>query len=335
MWSTIGHDKAVNALQRSLQEGRLSHAYLLVGPGHVGKMTLALDLARAVNCLGEQRPCGECNQCRRIADGLHADVHVLGVDSQTAGDGPSRVAIGIAQVRDVQREASLKPYEGRFRVFIFDGAEHLSEEAANSLLKILEEPPEQVILVLLASDAGQLLPTIVSRCQQLETMPLPVALVARELETRFDTDGDEARRIAHLSGGRIGWAFQAAGHPDLLARRTERLAAFEEAVYGGLERRFSYAASLAPSFGASRDVARQEITLWLEWWRDVLVIKQGVPELVTDLSRMDTLRATAEALSSDQIAGAVRAVRDTSDYLERNVNLRLALEGLMLALPSP
>ena len=86
MWRTIGHDRAVHTLERAMREGRLSHAYLLVGPARVGKMTLALDLARVANCVGEEMPCGDCRQCRRITDGLHPDVQVVGVYSQTAGE---------------------------------------------------------------------------------------------------------------------------------------------------------------------------------------------------------------------------------------------------------
>ena len=144
MWRTIGHEKAVRHLSRSLDQGRLSHAYLFTGPPRVGKMSLAMDLARALNCLGHDRPCDDCVQCDRIARALHADVRVVEVESGPNRTGGSRTAIGIDQVRDVQREASLKPYEGRYRVFVFDGAEHVTAEAANSLLKTLEEPPDQV-----------------------------------------------------------------------------------------------------------------------------------------------------------------------------------------------
>ena len=333
MWRTIGHDKSVNTLQRGLQEGRLSHAYLLAGPPNVGKMTLALDLARAVNCLGEERPCGECNQCRRIVDGLHADVYILGVNTEAESEGRSRVAIGIDQVRDIQQKASLKPYEGRCRMFIFDGAEHLSEEAGNSLLKILEEPPEQVILVLLASDASALLPTIVSRCHRLELRPLPLAVVVRELKTRLEADDEYVNEIGRLSRGRIGWAFQVADQPDLLERRAKRLEAFENALQGGLERRFVYAANLAPSFRTSREAARQELGLWLDWWRDALVVKEGSPHLVTNLSRIGALETVAGSLSSTQLTGAIVAIQRVLGYLERNVNPRLALEELMLVLP--
>ena len=335
LWRTVGHEAAVNALQRSLREGRLSHAYLLVGPRHVGKMTLAIDLAQAVNCLEEEVPCGRCNQCRRIADGIHADVHVVGVDSSGARDGRGRVAISIDQVREVQRQASLKPYEGRYRVFIFDGAEHLSEEGANSLLKILEEPPEQVILVMLALDAEGLLPTIVSRCQRLNLRPAPLSLVTGELESRYSVDHDKAEQIVRLSGGRLGWAIQAVSQPDMLDRHLDRLRRVEEIVQAGLERRFAYAANLASGFADNRESVRQELDLWLQWWRDVLAAKEGALELVTNLSRADTVQAVAEALSSSQIVRAIRSVRGTIEHLELNVNPRLALEELMLALPDP
>ena len=245
MWLTVGHDRAIASLARGLQEGRISHAYLLVGPPQSGKMTLALDLARAVNCLADDRPCGECSQCQRVDAGLHADVHVLGIDGETTVGGRSRVAIGIDQVRAMQHEASLKPYEGRYRVFIVDGAERLSDEAANSLLKILEEPPDQVVLVLLASDLGALLPTVVSRCQRLPLRRLPLERVAREVEARFGLSRVEAEETARLSNGRMGRAFELAGRSELREGRAERLAAAEEAVQESLDRRFSRAEKMA------------------------------------------------------------------------------------------
>ena len=341
MWTTIGHDKAVNTLKRGLEEGRLSHAYLVAGPPQVGKMTLAMDIARVVNCLAPSadtgvsgiEPCGDCNQCTRIADALHADVRVLGLDTQE--DGRSRVAIGIDQVRQLQGEASLKPYEGRYRVFIFDAAERLSEEAANSLLKILEEPPDQVVLLLLTSDIDALPLTVVSRCQKLELRPLPMSQVAHELETRYQLHHEKANEIARLSGGRLGWAFQALSEPDLMEHRAETLAAIESTLGGTLQQRFLYGFNVASTFMRNRQSARLELALWLQWWRDVLIIKEGVPELVTNVSRMDTLQIAAKALSSAQVVGALRAIQETSHYLERNVNARLALEELMLVLPRP
>ncbi|GAI38139.1 unnamed protein product, partial [marine sediment metagenome] len=130
MWQVIGQDKILALLGHSLKEDNVAHAYLLVGPRHVGKRTLALNLAQALNCDDPEPPCGQCHSCHRILEGKHADVTSLGLDS--------KVEIGIDDIRQLQRLANLPPYEGKCKVFIIDEAEYLSTEAANSLLKILE-----------------------------------------------------------------------------------------------------------------------------------------------------------------------------------------------------
>ena len=330
MWTTIGHSDAVAGLRRSAEEGRIAHAYLLVGPRQVGKMTLALDMARLVNCTGGEAPCGECGQCRRIAQGVHADVEVLDIES---GEGRSRVNIGIDQVRQLQRAANLKPFEGRCRVFIVDGAERLSEEAANALLKVLEEPPEQVMLVLLTLDADALPPTIASRCRRLELRPLEHRVVAGELKARLGCVPERAEELARLCAGRIGWAIEAASDPALLEERSTTLGAIDVVLRGGLEARLTHANEMAAGFAADRDSAKRALALWLEWWRDVMVVKEGTPELAANLSRSDELAAAGESLSRGQVLRAVESVRQASQDLERNVNPRLALEGLMLSLP--
>lgn len=333
MWTTIGHNNVASSLLRASNEGRLAHAYLLAGPRHLGKMTMALDLARLVNCERETPPCGECDQCTRITQGLHADVQVVAVEAMEADKARRRVTIGIEQVRELLRAVSLKPYEGRYRVCIFDGAERLTEEASNALLKTLEEPPEQVILVLLTTSVESILATIVSRCQRLDLRPLDLTVVAGELKSRYGADDERVEEIARLANGRIGWAFLAMSQPELLETRSATLEAIEIALHDGLEGRFSYANALASQAASDRDLARRTLELWMEWWRDVMVVKVGAPELVASLSRIDGFRATSEALSQAQVVGAIGTVQEARVNLERNVNPRLALEGMMLALP--
>ena len=333
MWNTIGHEKAVNTLKRGLQSGRVSHAYLITGPRNVGKMTLAQDLARAVNCTEDDRPCDRCNQCQRISDGLHADVRIIGLETLDGGEGRARMNITIDQMRQAQRDASLRPYEGLFRVFIVDGAELLSEEAANSLLKTLEEPPDQVIFVLLATDLDRILPTIISRCTRLDLRPLPLESVSGEIETNHGVEHQEAVEIARISRGRVGWAIRAARDPELMKRRTENLQVIEETVRSGLEGRFSYCERMAARFTQNRESVYQELDLWLDWWRDVLVIREGVPDIANNLSRIDSLKAIASSLDSGQVVRAIKAAQETRKYLERNVNPRLALEQFMLSVP--
>ena len=149
MWSVIGQTRAVSLLQRSLERGSLAHAYLFVGPAHVGKMTLALNLAQALNCAAAEPPCGQCLSCQKIASAKHADVQIVGLNRDGDSDEPRpRAEISIDQIRQVQHSASLPPFEGRHKVFIIDGAELLSTEAANCLLKTLEEPVGKVIFLL-------------------------------------------------------------------------------------------------------------------------------------------------------------------------------------------
>ena len=332
MWRTFGHDGAVDNLKRSLQAGRVAHSYLISGPRQVGKMTLALDLCRAVNCLDEERPCGACNQCRRIERSLHADVHVVGVGG--APGGRAKASIGIDQVREVQREAALKPFEGASRCLVFDGAERMTVEAANSLLKTLEEPPPQVLIILLAVQADALLTTIVSRCRVLDLLPVPAAAISRRLIDDHGVEESDADEIARLSAGRPGWAIEAAGSPELRDAAAERLQSIEETLQTGIEGRFTYAARMASSFSRDRETGREELALWLGWWRDVLMAQEGLDELVTYVSRRDSMASITGSMSESDVVDAIKAVLETGRLLDRNVNPRLAFESMMLRMPS-
>ncbi len=320
-------------LQKSLQGGRYSHAYLLVGPKQVGKGTLALNIAQAVNCLSpEDPPCGECTQCQRIAEGRHADVRVIGL--QRVGEaGPPRTEIGIGEVREVQSQASLKPYEGSHRVLIIDGAEYMSEEASNALLKTLEEPPPQVLFMLLTSAEEDLLPTIRSRCQRLELKPLPIEEVRTELVSAHSVEHQEAELLAHLSRGRLGWAISAAGDPSIMEARRTTLDPIAQLSEASLEERFEYASELSSLFYRNREGARQTLCMWLRWWRDLLLIVEGAEAFVDNVDWMDTLRLTASQFTTAQIAGFLSAILTTQEALDHNANARLALEVLMLRLP--
>jgi len=134
MWNIIGQEKAINILQKGADTGRLVHAYLFVGPEHIGKMTAALDLAMALNCAAPDRPCHECPSCQKIAAGNHTDVRVIGIE-QKGEEGEEHKVITIEQIEDLQHSASLPPFEGKHKVFIIDGAELMSVDAANRFLK--------------------------------------------------------------------------------------------------------------------------------------------------------------------------------------------------------
>lgn len=331
-WKIQGQDHITAALDRSLRQDRLAHAYLLVGPPQAGKTTLALQLAQAVNCLEEERPCGSCRQCQRVEQRLHADVQMV-VPTTDESTGRTRNEIGIDQIRALERIAVLAPFEGTCRVFIIDGVERLSLEAVNALLKTLEEPPPHVLLLLLTAKEEGLLPTIRSRCQRLELRPLPEETLVVLLAKEHSVGVDDARLLARLSGGRLGWAIAAATDPRVLQERERRLASLLSVLEGGLERRFKFAEELGRQFGRDRTSVMEVLGFWLLWWRDLLVLKEGAPELVVNLDHLVVLEDKLQQLADNRIGDIVREVAATIEHLEQNANPRIALDVLMLALP--
>jgi DNA polymerase-3 subunit delta' len=322
MWQVVGHKWAVELLERSLANGRTAHAYLLLGLPQVGKTTLALNFAQALNCLGEGKPCGQCRSCLKIAHGNHPDVRVIEAVNGT---------IKIDQIRAMQREVVLSPHEGRWKVYIIRQMERATTEAANCLLKTLEEPPDQVILMLTASDMDQLLPTIISRCQVLNLRPPSMLLVQKALEERWEVDPDRARSLARLSGGRLGWAVRASEDEAILRKRERRLDEMTELMGQGRVERLRYAQQLS----TSPDGLREVLDLWLSWWRDVLLIEGGSSTEIANVDREATLRSQARGYSLTQVRGFIEALRTAVWQLEHNANTRLTLEVLMLSLPNP
>ena len=332
MWKLQGHDALLRRVEQSIRDGRYAHAYLIVGPPQVGKRTLALDMARALNCLStEDIPCGTCIQCARVAAGQHADVRVISI--QSGAESTSRTEIGIDEVRDLQRQASLKPYEGSHRVFVVDGAQQMSEEAANALLKTLEEPPPQVVIILLSPQEDALLPTVRSRCRRLELRPLAVSEVASVLAGTHSVEAPEAERLARLSMGRLGWALSALEDASMVEEHTEEVAGIAELSAGDLEARFAYASELASLHFSNRSTVREALHGWLRWWRDLLLINEGAGEFVYNVDWRESLDRQASQLSTRQAVEVIRSLLRTLDALEDNANARLALEVLMLNIP--
>lgn len=325
MWQVVGHEKAVALLNNSLKGGKLSHAHLFVGPKHVGKMTLAINLAQALNCEGDEKPCGDCRQCLRIAGQKHADVVVIGLDG--------RAEIGIDQIREMGHSASLRPFEGRHRVFIIDGAEHLSHEASNCLLKTLEEPPPNVQLILLAINERLLLPTVLSRCRRLELRPLSTPVAEQALTERWGVPRERARVLARLCSGCLGWAVVAFSDEGLLGERWQKLTTLTRLTRVGLEERFAYAAQLANQFSKDRESVQEVLSLWVGWWRDLMLVKGGCGNFVSNVDQETTLHREAEGYSLTQIKEFVESLQRAMEQLDQNANPRLVLEVLMLAIP--
>ena len=332
IWALAGQERAVAALERALREGRVAHAYLFVGPERVGKRTLALKLAQALNCEGTERPCGECAPCRRIAGGIHADVQTVTVEEAEEED-ERRKGIHVSQIREIGRVTGLKPFEGRSRVVIIDPADEMNAAAQNAFLKTLEEPPPQVVFVLVTADDSRLLPTIRSRCRRLELRLPSVADVEAALLER-GVEGERAKLLARLSRGRVGWALEVAADPALLERRQESVSQARALASMTVAERLGLAERLAPEFKREPEALLAELAAWRDWWRDVLLVQAGAEDGVANVDGLGALREDAAHHGREGVAVFVRAVDQARRYLGENAQTRLVLETLLLDAPA-
>ncbi len=335
MWQITGQDEAVSLFTEGIRKGSLSHAYLFTGLPHTGKMTLAMELAKAVNCTAQDVPCGSCNSCERIESGKHVDVRIINLATSTEERDKPRTEIGIDIVRDIQKQVSLPPFEGKYRVFIIEGAEALSEEAANCLLKTLEEPLGHVLFNLLTTDEKLLPATVVSRCQRIKLKPLPFPEIESVLKDRYGLAPEKAKLIAHLSHGAAGWAVAAAEDEMLLEEHAETVGKAISLTQAGYEERFSYAAALALQFTKRNGLTEEFLDSLLDFWHDLLLVKLGTLNIITNVNILPELTKSGGNFALEEIRNFIGDIRAAKRQLELNASPRLVLEVLMLNMPQP
>ncbi len=320
-WGVAGHEWAIAHLATSLAHDRLRHAYLIGGASGIGKTTLALGFARAINCLAEDepRPCGKCRACRLITAGNHSDVTLIRAEDRT---------LKIEQIREMQHRLSLRPIEARYRVVILARFHEASGNAADALLKTLEEPPPYVVLIVTAERIDAVLPTIRSRCQPIALRPLPNPTVRAELERR-GIAADRASLLAQLAEGRLGWALAAAADESLLTQRNEAIDRLETLIGQDRIARFKFAEEAA----GEKDQIGALLGYWQSYWRDVLLLISASQRSIANRDHRHALGQLAAALHIEDALRALNGIQRTMKYLDQNVNARLALEVLMLDLP--
>jgi DNA polymerase-3 subunit delta' len=325
-WSLLGHEWAVRLLKGQIVAGRLRHAYLFTGPDGVGGRTLALRLAQALNCTQPPSPgefCGECRACRGFASMQHADL--LLVERQ---EGDREIKVGA--LRALSRSLSRTPLEARVQVALLLNFEEASEEAANALLKTLEEPNPSVLLCLIAPDLDSLPATIVSRCELIRLRPMSSQLLAAGLQDYVGIESDEANLLANLSGGLPGKAIRLHEDSVALEQRAEWLDAGAQILSADRVQQFTFAEKASKD----REALRAQLLVWLSFWRDVVlrVARSSAP--LSNPDRAEKIRDLATRLPLPTAKSALASIEATLEQLNTNVNARLVMEALLLELPS-
>jgi len=338
MWSVIGHAPALAALERAVEGGRPAHAWLFSGPEGVGKRTAALEFAAALNCTGDEKPCGACRDCRDTLAERHPDVELVApgglCDEPDHREHTESRELRICQVRRLERVLSLSPYAGARRVAIVDAADTLRAEAANAFLKTLEEPPAESVIVLLVEREERLPETVLSRCRRVAFRPLARQTLVEVLTGR-GAPPEQAEAIAAAAGGRVGWALRVLADPSLLAERWQMLEEVVRLAHAGRVERFAWAREAGSRAGEVRERYLREMSAWEDWWRDVLLVGAGTSEGALNSDRAPVLSEEGKLYAAADVVAFLRALLQTRRYLQENVDPQLALENLTLDLPRP
>lgn len=354
----IGQERAKGFLKAALSKGKVPHAYLFTGIPGVGKTTTAMALATVLNCQAPENldACGRCAACRQMAGGNCPDFLTIrpgdktvrigntegGVSpgergEQTKGGGK---IIGIDLVRELNRALSFAPLSGRYRVCVFHKAETMSDEAANSLLKMLEEPPLGNVFILKTTEALDLLPTILSRCQRVAFQPLRPSLIEERVRGRLGSRESLARPIAAMSAGSLGRAIMMC-ETAYLEKRQQWLSRLLE--MGGLppSEIVAMAFVLAEEEKESgRSASESEepglmdlLAIWASWYRDLLLAKvSGLQDAVINSDFSHLLKSTSGNYKIDQLVQSIMLIDQAQRDLARMRNQKLVLAHTALGL---
>ena len=324
-WDLLGHEWAVQLLSGHIKHDRVRHAYLVTGSQGIGRRTLALRFAQALNCpqppmSGES--CRLCRTCKQIERMQHPDLLVVEAERQGG-------ILKVDQVQELGRSLALAPYESRYKVALLLRFEEANPSASNAILKTLEEPAPHVVIILTAESVERLLPTIVSRCEVIRLRHLAPDQLAHGLRELSNISQEQATLLAHVSGGRTGYALNLHANPERMEQRNKYLDDLTMLLSTNIVKRFVYATKISKQ----RDKLMPALWVWLSFWRDILLRAAGSTSPLTNIDRDEEISKLASIFGLPVARETVTVLERTIDSLSSNVNPQMAVEDLMLAMP--
>lgn len=330
-WPIVGHEQIIQYLQQTLGREQLSHAYLFVGAPGIGKATVAKYFINTLVCLNRAKvmmpvPCGQCRACQHVAHHNHPDVVWVErmVDEKS---GKLKKNISIEQVRTLEHRLSLRSFFDSYKIGVIDEAERMSIEAANSLLKTLEEPPGQTLLVIITAQLSALPATVVSRCQVVRFTPINTETIEQYLHIH-GIEQKKAKTLAALSFGRPGIALRYAEDAESLEVFQEQYREMIALLRADVSERLSRATTLsawvtAEQIGKTLHICRQVL-------HDALLVKNGLPLLVSNPGQVAGLKEVVSKWSFGRLIKFADSVDDAEKYVSANVSPKSTFENLLL-----
>lgn len=323
----LGQDQPKQIIRNALRNNGLSHAYLFHGPESTGKKLTAIEFAKALNCeaSGPLDNCDACSSCHKISRRVHPDFFLLEPDKNSPSG--REAVIKVEEVRELQKKLSFLPYAGKTKMAIIDGAEAMNPQAANTLLKTLEEPPSATILVLIASNPHRLLPTIVSRCQGVKFHPLTsdeVKIILRQAPETRELDERELTSRALRSMGQINRELDVAAANK---HREEILDLLETASFKRMDAVFKWTRNWSRQPAQIQSLLDEMMGLL----RDLAVIKiKGPDSGMLNRDILERLQPLAERKKTAALTAMFESALQTKSALSGNANLQLSLDHMLI-----
>lgn len=308
----VGHQTQWQFLKKSAESKRISHAYLFWGQSRLGKNTLAKEFIKLLNCQAEQKiPCQNCWPCKAFGKEIHPDLIVIR---------PEGKEIKISQIRELQRFLSFRPHSANYKAVILKEGERMNQEAQSCLLKTLEEPTPTSLIIITSEHPAALFPTILSRVQKIKISPISKFEIENYLKNQ-KVPLPEIEKISSLSFGRPSLAIEFLNNPQKLDKEYQKIREISKVSQKNLAFRFQYVKELI----SQKENPKETLERWLRYFRDILRSKIGLP------TSFKILPPSNLNFSTSQLKKIINSIEEINSLISStNINLRLALETLML-----